>query len=156
MNPELLVVEYYDSDDKWVYATVDIPRNTNIRAAEEVATRIMEDILYCDIAKLPPLKESIMVKVSIEKPVAIQIKSSQTNNFRGFRSDDDDDPGIEFEDAEIIRETSKAILWEDEYGEQRWSPKSVIHKHSGIGSVGDTGTLILKTWFCEKEKIGGQ
>ncbi len=55
--------------------------------------------------------------------------------------------------ARCTAETHKAILVviddEDEY----WIPKSQIDEDSEVYAAGHSGTLIVTTWFAEKEGL---
>ena len=75
---------------------------------------------------------------------------------RGFMDDEDrfdDDEGVHFEDVECIRETDAAILVEGNIGtdDSVWIPKANVHHDSEVSEEGDSGTLIVKTWFAKKE-----
>jgi hypothetical protein len=61
---------------------------------------------------------------------------------------------IFFENCICKRETDKAILVEID-GEDRWIPKSVVHDDSEVYDENEhnEGTLALKAWFAEKEKL---
>jgi hypothetical protein len=66
------------------------------------------------------------------------------------------DEGIPFEDSMAIRSTEMALLVRlgEEYDSKEiWVPKSVIHDDSEIMDVGDEGSLVLATWFVEKEGL---
>ena len=55
--------------------------------------------------------------------------------------------------GKVIRETDKAILFENE-DEKFWVPKSVIHDDSECWADADDkreGELVVKRWFAEKE-----
>lgn len=55
-------------------------------------------------------------------------------------------------DVNCIMESVKAIQVII-YGERKWIPKSVIHDDSEVYKDGDSGTLVLKEWFAEKEGL---
>ena len=52
--------------------------------------------------------------------------------------------------AKAIKETDKAILVEDEFGEEHWVPKSCIEDDSDVQADGDEGELVVKQWYAEK------
>ncbi len=58
--------------------------------------------------------------------------------------------GTEFEGTVCLAETDQAILVQID-GEEHWVPKSVIHDDSEVAGKDDTGTLVVATWFAEKE-----
>ena len=65
---------------------------------------------------------------------------------------DEDDPGVDFEDVEVIAETEKAYrLGFDE--DSIWTPKSVIIDIEDGVEVGSVVSLTLKTWFAKKEGL---
>lgn len=53
----------------------------------------------------------------------------------------------------VVKETEKAILVNIE-GRDIWVPKSQILENSEVTEAGDDGTIVLSTWFCEKEGLG--
>lgn len=67
-----------------------------------------------------------------------------------------DEEGVEFEDAECLTETDKAILCRapDFDGDKVWIPKSQLVEGTEVGGKGDTGILIVSSWFCRKEGLG--
>jgi hypothetical protein len=55
--------------------------------------------------------------------------------------------------GKVLRETDKAILFENIDDEQLWVPKSVIHDDSEVWADADDkreGELIVKQWWAEK------
>lgn len=50
-------------------------------------------------------------------------------------------------------ETEKALLVEDEDGDEMWIPKSVIGEYSDLQSKGDSGDLMVARWFAIKEEL---
>lgn len=62
--------------------------------------------------------------------------------------------GRYYADVEVIAETDGALrVKSDELGE-RWLPRSVIDEESEIdrdSEQGDTGDLVVKEWFADKE-----
>lgn len=56
----------------------------------------------------------------------------------------------EIEDAEIITNTDEAVLVRAPiFDEDQWIPFSQIHDDSEVYTRGDSGTLIINTWFAE-------
>lgn len=73
---------------------------------------------------------------------------------------EEDDAGVPFDDCEVLVETTKALLVKcesnDDFNDKpdgRWIPKSQIHDNSDVSKKGDKGTLVLKTWFANKEGL---
>lgn len=64
------------------------------------------------------------------------------------------DDQARFEDAEVMRETDKALLINIE-GEEKWVPKSVIDDDSEVfdGRENRKGALVLKLWWAEQEGL---
>jgi hypothetical protein len=62
------------------------------------------------------------------------------------------DEPVELEGVEVIHETDKAIKFTYE-GETKWAPKSAVHDDSEVHQKDDTGTLIVKRWYAEKEGL---
>ena len=58
-----------------------------------------------------------------------------------------------FPKSKALRDTAKALLVELDGGEEVWVPKSVIDEDSEVFEPGNTGTLILAQWFCEKNGL---
>jgi hypothetical protein len=52
-----------------------------------------------------------------------------------------------------IRETTAALLIQFDDRTEKWIPKSVIHDDSEVFKDGDTGELVVKNWFAEKEGL---
>lgn len=65
------------------------------------------------------------------------------------------DRGERLGDCQVIRETEKAILvvLEDDGEREIWIPKTQIHDDSEVWKEGQTGELIVKAWFAEKEGL---
>ena len=53
-------------------------------------------------------------------------------------------------DMESIKETNHAVLVTDGVGFEEWIPKSQIHDDSEIYKDGQTGDLVIQSWFAEK------
>lgn len=54
-----------------------------------------------------------------------------------------------FEEVECIKETDKALHCIIE-GEACWVPKSQVHEDSEVYKAGDTGVLVVSSWWAEK------
>lgn len=67
-------------------------------------------------------------------------------------SDGGSDP-VSLGEGKAIRETDKAILVALESGEQKWLPKSQIHDDSEVWSEEQSGDVVVKRWFAEKEGL---
>ena len=57
-------------------------------------------------------------------------------------------------DGKCLRETNGAILVELESGEEKWIPKLCLHDNSEVWKDGQTGDIIVKSWWAEKEGLG--
>jgi hypothetical protein len=55
--------------------------------------------------------------------------------------------------ASVLRETDKALLVLFADGTEKWIPKSVIHETSEVFAADTEGTLVVKSWFAEKEGL---
>jgi hypothetical protein len=55
-----------------------------------------------------------------------------------------------FEDVECIHETTDAIKVLID-GEEKWIPKKAVHDDSEVYGKGHTGSLVVYSWFAEKE-----
>ncbi len=53
-------------------------------------------------------------------------------------------------DVRCIRSTSLAICCVGGSGKERWVPQSVIHEDSFVWRKGDSGKLVVKRWWAEK------
>lgn len=60
----------------------------------------------------------------------------------------------QIEDAELIKETPKAILIESEQTGEVWIPRSII-EGCDLEHVGDVGELEIQIWFARKEEFEG-
>jgi len=58
----------------------------------------------------------------------------------------------EFEDAECIKETDKAILVTID-GDEYWIPSSLVSDDSEVWKEGDTGTLVIPQWLAEERGL---
>ena len=63
----------------------------------------------------------------------------------------DNDPQEYATQVTCIQENPKSLRLEDEDGKKFWVPKSVIHDDSEVWKEDDSGKLVVKTWFAEKE-----
>jgi hypothetical protein len=59
---------------------------------------------------------------------------------------------VEIHDVFVEAETAKAILCVIE-NEEFWVPKSQIHDNSEVYEKGQDGTLIVTSWWAEKEGL---
>lgn len=74
-----------------------------------------------------------------------------------------EDNGYGFDDVRAIKATmdkkgkTKALLihaentGDEHFSDDLWVPYSVLHSDSEVYREGDVGTLILKTWWVEKQ-----
>lgn len=62
---------------------------------------------------------------------------------------------VRIEDCEIIKATPKAVLVRIGGEIEKWIPQSQIDDDSEVWKEGDTGDLVIKAWFAEKEGLGG-
>jgi len=53
-------------------------------------------------------------------------------------------------EGKVLRETEKAILVALTGSGEKWIPKSVVHDDSEVWKKDDTGKLIVKMWWAEK------
>ena len=58
----------------------------------------------------------------------------------------------EVPDVLVTRNTGKALLvvLDDGEGKEVWVPCSVVDESSEVNDAGDSGTLVVQTWFAEK------
>lgn len=66
------------------------------------------------------------------------------------RDNNSGDDAHEMGEVTVSAETAKAILCVPDNGEQFWIPKSVVHDDSEAWKKGDTGKLVVKKWWAEK------
>jgi hypothetical protein len=72
---------------------------------------------------------------------------------RGFRDDDRSNADTtKLKDVQAIRATEKALLCRIE-GEEHWVPQSQITEDSEVYEPGDEGTLVVMTWWAEKNNL---
>lgn len=59
---------------------------------------------------------------------------------------------VTFDDCEVMRESDDAILVliPDIDDDPIWIPRSQVHPYSDIRESGDTGDLVVTTWFAEQ------
>lgn len=70
--------------------------------------------------------------------------------------ENDEDEGTEIGKGKCVRATAKAILVELERGKAVWIPNSCVHDNSEVyevGEEGNEGTVVVKTWWAEKEGL---
>ena len=65
------------------------------------------------------------------------------------RNDSGDEP-CALGEGTITVETAKAVLCVFDKGGQLWVPKAVVHDDSEVWKKDDTGRLVVKTWWAEK------
>jgi len=65
--------------------------------------------------------------------------------------DDDSKDAFEIEGVRCVRETDAAICCVGASGRERWVPKSVVHDDSFVFETGQSGTLVVKRWWAEKQ-----
>lgn len=64
-----------------------------------------------------------------------------------------DDSGSEphtMGEVKVTAETAKALLCVPIKGGQYWIPKSVVHDDSEVWKKDDSGKLVVKYWWAEK------
>ena len=54
--------------------------------------------------------------------------------------------------ATAVRATEKALLVDID-GNEMWIPQSVIHDDSEVYEEGDTGLLVVKGWWAQKQGL---
>lgn len=66
-----------------------------------------------------------------------------------------DDLGEDVGDAEVIRETDKALMvrLRDFKDKEVWVPKSQIHADSEVWKSGDSGVLVVSRWLKQKMEL---
>jgi hypothetical protein len=73
----------------------------------------------------------------------------------------EDDVGVTVDECEAKAATANALLvvgdglkkYYSDGSNGLWVPRSVIHDDSEVFEKGDTGTLVLKTWWAEDRGI---
>lgn len=53
-------------------------------------------------------------------------------------------------EGKCVGATDKAVRVELESGDVLWIPASVVHDDSEVYNVGDTGDVVVQTWWAEK------
>lgn len=75
-------------------------------------------------------------------------------NWEGF--DDDDAEGIDLGEHEVVHESDRAIKVREAgagmFAESFWIPRSVL-VDCDLAAKGDSGPLVVKRWFAEKEGL---
>jgi hypothetical protein len=66
-----------------------------------------------------------------------------------------DEDGVSIDGVKAIRATERALLCRLEDGREIWVPRSVITDDSEVLEQSDEGTLVVKSWFAEKEELDG-
>jgi hypothetical protein len=64
-----------------------------------------------------------------------------------------DDSTEEFDNVTCVKETAKAIACIID-GRTMWVPKAVVDDDSSVFEEGQSGKLVLKSWWVEKEGLG--
>jgi len=60
---------------------------------------------------------------------------------------------VRIEDCKIIKATNKAVLVRIGGEVEKWIPQSQIDDDSEVWREGDSGDLVIKAWFAEKEHL---
>lgn len=64
----------------------------------------------------------------------------------------EDEEPVEFDGAECLKETDRAILCK--VGKRElWVPQSQVHDDSEVYAKGHKGRLVIKAWFAEQEGL---
>jgi hypothetical protein len=66
---------------------------------------------------------------------------------------DDEDEGTDIGEGKAIRGTGRALLIKLASGEEKWIPNSCIHDNSEVFKENQEGTVVVKTWWAEKEGL---
>ena len=61
-----------------------------------------------------------------------------------------DDNSFTYGNVKSIRDTDKALLVEDDDGDQIWVPKSQLTEDSEVWKTGQDGDLVVTKWFAEQ------
>lgn len=71
---------------------------------------------------------------------------------------DEDDEGFDVGVVMCLKDTGQALLCRMissdgpmKYGQEFWVPQSQVHDNSPVYEQGDTGKLIVTSWFASKE-----
>lgn len=74
-----------------------------------------------------------------------------------MRRDGREDDGVPFDDVTALRGTERALLCRltTDAGVRRevWIPRSQITDDSEVFEVGDTGELVITSWFADREGL---
>lgn len=65
----------------------------------------------------------------------------------------DNEKGVSLGEGECVRETDLAILVKLETGESKWLPKSQMHDDSEVWKPEQSGDVVVKRWWAEKEGL---
>ena len=60
---------------------------------------------------------------------------------------------VRIEDCEIVKATDLAVLVRIGGEVEKWIPQSQISDDSEVWREGDTGDLVIKAWWAEKEGL---
>ncbi len=77
-------------------------------------------------------------------------RTKPTNRDDGHSDDGPAEETVEIHHVTVIRETELALCCRGESGKDRWVPKSVVHDDSYVWKTGNSGTLLVKRWWAEK------
>lgn len=73
---------------------------------------------------------------------------------------DEDDPGVELENATVLRCTAKAALYEFSDGSEVWIPHSQVHDDSELyydertGEMNEEhGKLVITAWIAKQKGL---
>lgn len=73
-----------------------------------------------------------------------------------FEDGEGEEPSLVGE-VRVVGETPKAIRCAPKgfkaSGESYWVPKSVVHDNSEVSKNGDTGKLVVKQWYADREGL---
>jgi hypothetical protein len=70
-----------------------------------------------------------------------------------MRKDQPGDDATSIDDVTAVRGTERALLCRLDDGREVWIPRSVITDDSEVLDPGDEGTLVVESWFAEKEEL---
>lgn len=64
----------------------------------------------------------------------------------------EDRPTVELEcEWKCTKETRKAVLVENDDGDEVWIPKSVLGADNEVNAEGESGRVHVQEWFAEQE-----